>query len=135
MKISPEQLEIQGIPPYVASWSAARIPGFVPAVLERWLRNDGELPARFTMVLCPLVEINAIGGLPAGVRERTNPRLRFRHFTGCHKPYVVLFHAGEDGEQWRSEVQRQLAWSEGYAAESAGGVTRLRFVDAVEERD
>jgi len=135
MKTSPEQLEIQGVPPYVASWSAANIPGFVPAVLDRWQRNYGKLPARFTMVMCPKVEVNAIGGLPAGVVQRTNPRLRMQHFTGCHKPYLVLFHAGEDAEKWRSEVQGLLSWSEGYAAESVDGVMRLRFVDAVEELD
>lgn len=135
MKTRPDQLEIHGVPPYVASWSAASIPGFVPAVLDRWQRNYGALPARFTLVFCPQVEVNAVGGLPAGVRERTNARQRLQHFTGCHKPYLVLFHAGADAEGWRREVQEQLAWSEGYAVESAGGVTRLRFVDAVEERD
>lgn len=135
MSSSPEQFEIQGVPPYVASWSAASIPGFIPAVLDRWQRNFGELPARFTLVMCPKVEINAVGGLPAGVMRRTNPRLRMQHFTGCHKPYLVLFHAGEGAEEWRREVQGLLAWSEGYAAESVDGVTRLRFVDAVEERE
>jgi hypothetical protein len=135
MQASPERLEIQGVPPYVASWSAAAIPGFVPAVLDRWQRNYGKLPARFIMVLCPKVEVNAIGGLPAGVVQRTNARLRMQHFTGCHKPYVVLFHAGEDAEEWRGEVQGLLPWSEGYTAESVDGVTRLRFVDAVEELD
>ena len=135
MKTRPDQLEIQGVPPYVASWSAASIPGFVPAVLDRWRRNHGELPARFTMVMCPKVEVNAVGGLPAGVVQRTNPRLRMQHFTGCHKPYVVLFHAGEDAEQWRSEVQQLLSWSEGYAAESVDGLTTLQFIEAVEERD
>jgi len=135
MKTRPEQLEIHGVPPYVASWSAASIPGFVPAVLDRWQRNHGELPPRFIMVLCPLVEVNSIGGLPAGVRERTNPRLRLQHFTGCHKPYIVFFHAGEDAEEWRREVQDLLSWSEGYAVESVDGLTRLRFVDAVEELD
>ena len=64
MQASTEQLEIEGVPPYVASWSAAAIPGFVPAVLDRWQRNYGKLPARFIMVLCPKVEVNAIGGLP-----------------------------------------------------------------------
>lgn len=135
MKTSPEQLEIQGVPAYVASWSAASIPGFVPAVLDRWRRNYGKLPDRFTMVMCPKVEVNAIGGLPAGVVQRTNPRLRMQHFTGCHKPYLVLFHAGENAEEWRNEVQGLLSWSEGYAAESVDGVTRLRFIEAVEELD
>ena len=135
MQTSPEQLEVQGVPPYVASWSAAILPGFVPAVLDRWRRNYGKLPAQFIMVLCPKVEVNAMGGLPAGVIQRTNPRLRMQHFTGCHKPYLVLFHCGEDAEEWRSEVQGLLPWSEGYAAEYVDGLTRLRFVEAVEDLD
>jgi hypothetical protein len=135
MQTSPEVLGVQGVPPYVASWSAAIIPGFVPAVLDRWQRNYGKLPAQFIMVLCPKVEVNAMGGLPAGVLHRTNPRLRMQHFTGCNKPYLVLFHCGEDAEEWRSEVQGLLPWSEGYAAESVEGVTLLRFVGAVEDLD
>ena len=94
-----EQLEIEGIPPYVKGWSAASIPGFIPAVLDRWRRNCDELPTRFVMVICPQVEINAIGGLPDRVRELTNPRLRFLHFTGCHKPFVVLLYVDDDAEQ------------------------------------
>ena len=131
----PKSMEIQGIPPYVASWSAAGIPGFVPAVLDRWRRNYGDLPRRFVMVLCPQVEINAIGGLPGRVRELTSPRLRMQHFTGCHKPYVVLIHAGEDAEGWRDEVQGMLSWSEGYQVEVTEEMTRLQFIDAIEERD
>lgn len=130
-----EQLEIEGIPPYVASWSAASIPGFIPAVLNRWQYNCGELPDRFVMVVCPQVEINAKGGLPDRVRELSNPRLRFLHFTGCHKPYVVLLYTGDDAEEWRTEVQRLLSWSEGYQANLMAGITRLKFIEAVEETD
>lgn len=130
-----EQLEIEGIPPYVESWSAASIPGFIPAVLGRWRHNCGALPPRFVMVVCPQVEINARGGLPDRVRELTNPRLRFLHFTGCHKPYVVLLYTGDDAEEWRVEVQRLLSWSEGYQAELTAGMTRLKFIEAIEERD
>jgi hypothetical protein len=135
MKAIPPQLEVEGVPPYVKSWSAATIPGFIPAVLERWQSNQGDLPPRFVMVLCPKVEIDARGGLPSRVRELTNPRRRFLHFTGCHKPYVVLLHAGEDTEVWRAEVQRWLSWSESYQASLAAGIARLRFIDAVEEPD
>lgn len=135
MNAITEQLEVEGIPPYVKSWSAATIPGFIPAVLRRWQYNQGELPARFVMVLCPKVEIDARGGLPSRVRELTNPRLRFLHFTGCHKPYVVLLYTGEETEAWRAEVQRWLSWSESYQANLAAGVTRLQFIDALEERD
>lgn len=135
MKAIAEQLEIEGIPPYVESWSAAGIPGFIPAVLNRWRENVGNLPTRFVMVLCPQVEIDARGGLPDRVRELTNPRLRFLHFTGCHKPYVVFLYSGDDAEEWRTEVQRLLSWSEGYQAELMAGITRLKFIDAVEEPD
>ncbi len=135
MQTPDKQLEIQGIPPYVKSWSVAVIPRFIPAVLDRWRRNYGELPQQFVMVLCPQVEINAVGGLPARVRELTNPKFRMQHFTGCHKPYVVLIHVGEDAEGWREEVQRMLSWSEGYRVETTEELTRLHFIDAVEERD
>ncbi len=135
MKSNAAPLEIEGIPVNVQSWSAARIPGFVPAVLERWRRNCRERPNRFVMVLCPQVEVHATGGLPGRVRELTNPRLRYLHFTGCHKPYVVLFHTGADADAWRSEVQQLLSWSEGYEAELSDGITRLKFIEAVEERD
>ena len=135
MKPGTEQLEIEGIPPYVQSWSAAGIPGFIPAVLDRWRHNCGELPTRFIMVVCPQVEINARGGLPDRVRELTNPRLRFLHFTGCHKPYVVLLYTGDNAEEWRAEVQPLLSWSEGYQAKLMAGMTRLKFIEAIEERD
>jgi hypothetical protein len=130
-----ERLEIEGLPPYVESWSAATIPGFIPAVLDRWQNNYGELPACFVMVVCPQVEIDAMGGLPRRVRELTNARLRFLHFTGCHKPYVVLLYAGEDADEWRAEVQPFLSWSEGYQVQFVAGRTRLKFIEAIEERD
>lgn len=130
-----EQLEIEGIPPYVESWSAASIPGFIPTVLDRWRHNGSGLPTRFVMVVCPQVEVNARGGLPDRVVELTNPRLRFLHFTGCHKPYVVLLYSGDDAEEWRAEVQQLLSWSEGYQAELTAGMTRLKFIEAIEERD
>ena len=129
------QLEIEGVPPYVESWSAAGIPGFIPAVLNRWRHSTGVLPSRFVMVLCPRVEIDAKGGLPDRVRELSNPRQRFLHFTGCHKPYVVLLYSGEDAEAWRAEVQQLLAWSEGYKVELTPEVTLLKFIDAIEECD
>ena len=135
MQAVSRQFEIQGIPPYVASWSVVAIPRFIPTVLDRWRRNYGELPHQFVMVLCPQVEINAIGGLPRRIRELTNPRFRMQHFTGCHKPYMVLIHAGETADAWREEVQTLLSWSEGYQVEITEEMTRLRFIDAVEEQD
>jgi len=135
MNTATDLLEIHGVPANIASWSAAGIPGFVSAVLDRWRRNSGKLPNRFAMVLCPRTEIDEMGGLPDRVIELTSPRLRFQHFTGCHRPYVILFHTAEDAEGWRREIQDLLSWSESYLAESGNGVVRLQFVDAVEERD
>jgi hypothetical protein len=134
MKTAYESFEIHGMPDYVNSWSAARIKGFIPAVLERWRRSSGELPARFALVICPLVEVHARSGyLPERVVELTDPRLRFQHFTGCHKPFVVLIHDVGDTEAWRSQLQEQLAWSESYQAEVRDGVLRMQFLAAVEE--
>jgi hypothetical protein len=135
MKAIVEQPEIFGLPPNVGSWSAIGIPGFVSGALKRWERNQGKLPARFVLVACPTVEINANGGLPSRVRELTNPRHRLQHFTGCHKPYLLIFLEGEDAEVRRDEIQRWLAWSEGYEVECTVDVPRLRFIEAIEELD
>jgi hypothetical protein len=132
MKTVSDQVDIQGLPPYVASWSCASIPGFVAAVVKRWQRDYGDLPSQFLMVLCPKVEVDAIGGLPERVRMLTNARQRLQHFTGCHKPYVVLFNHVED-DSWRVQVQQQLAWSEAYRAEIKHGMIRLEFIDAMED--
>jgi hypothetical protein len=133
MTTATDPLQIHGLPDHVASWSAARIRGFVAAVLERWRRHRGDLPECFTMVICPQSEISARGGLPARVRHLTSPRLRFQHFTGCHKPYLVLLHTGDDAGVWREELQNHLAWSESYQAHCADGLLRLDFIAAIEE--
>lgn len=135
MQSIPQPLEILGLPTYVGSWSVVGIPGFILAALNRWQRNHGRLPARFLLVACPQVEIHAVGGLPARVRELTNPRLRFLHFTTCHKPYLVILLPGEDAEAHREEVQKLLAWSEGYQVDIMDRMTQLRFIEAVEERE
>ena len=111
----------------------AKIPGFVIAVLKRWQRSHGELPNRFFLVMCPQVEINAMGGLPARVYELTDPRLRCRHFTGCHKPYFVVIFIGEDAGQRRAEVQHLLSWSESYEVEITNETVKLSFSDATED--
>jgi hypothetical protein len=129
------KLEITGLPPNVGSWSAIGIPGFVSGVLNRWQRDQGRLPARFVLVACPKVEINANGGLPSRVRELTNPRQRLQHFTGCHKPYLVIFLEGEDADARRDEIQKWLSWSEGYEVQYTDWSPRLRFIEAIEERD
>ncbi len=133
MKSTPTQLEILEQPTYVSSWSVAGIPGFISAALDRWQREHGSLPDRFILVACPQAEINASGGLPDQVRELTNPRLRFQHFTGCHKPYLVILLVDEDAGACREKLQKMLSWSEGYLVESVDRTTRLRFIEATEE--
>jgi hypothetical protein len=127
--------EIIGLPPNVGSWSAVGIPGFVSGALNRWEREQGRLPSRFLLVACPKVEVNANGGLPSRVRELTNPRHRLQQFTGCHKPYLIIFLEGENADAHRDEIQKWLSWSEGYEVEYMDGSPRLRFIEAIEERD
>jgi hypothetical protein len=129
----PERLEIVGLPPHVEAWSVARIPGFVLAVLKRWHRNRVELPRGFSVLMCPQVEVNAAGGLPPRVVELTDPKLRCRHFTGCHKPYLVAIFTGDDAEARRAEAQALLSWSEGYQAEITSDIVRLTFTECTEE--
>lgn len=133
MQALPKQVELDDVPPNVASWNVAKIPGFVAAVLGRWQRSREALPEHFFMVMCPQVEINARGGLPATVVELTDPKLRCKHFTGCQRPYFVVLFAGESGDADRARVQALLSWSEGYAVTLEADVIRLRFVDATEE--
>jgi hypothetical protein len=133
MEYISTHVEIRGVPPYVAAWSAVGLPGFTLKVLERWQRNFGSLPAEFTLVACPQVEINAIGGLPSRVRELTDSRVRILHFTGCHKPYQVILLIGEEADARRAEIQSLLAWSEGYQVVMAAGTVQLNFIEAIEE--
>lgn len=135
MESTQEQLEIVGMPPYVGSWSAVGLPGFITKVLSRWQRNFGRLPSQFGLIACPLVEINAVGGLPARVRELTDSRVRILHFTGCHKPYLVIILLGEDGAVRRAEIQKSLSWSESYEVKLKEGMIQLQFLDAIEESD
>ncbi len=130
-----DSVEIRDVPVYVESWTVAKIPGFVAAVLNRWQREHGELPARFHMAMCPQVEINAMGGLPSRVRELTDPRLTCRHFTGCHKPYLVVIFVGEDADARRQQAQELLSWSEGYAVEKTESAVQLTFAGCTEEVD
>jgi hypothetical protein len=133
MEPLPQTLEVVGLPPHIESWSVAKIPGFVLAVFDRWQRNRVELPRQFSVLMCPQVEVNAAGGLPERVVELTDPKLRCRHFTGCHKPYLVAIFTGPEAEQRRAEAQAWLAWSEGYRAELAANAVKLVFADATEE--
>lgn len=133
MRTLPKQIDLVDVPPHVASWCVAKIPGFVLAVLGRWQRNHGELPERFTLVMCPQVEINALGGLPREVTELTDPRLRCRHFTGCNRPYFSVLFLGDQAEDWRARIQAFLPWSEGYAVELTEDAVRLCLRGATED--
>jgi hypothetical protein len=129
----PDRTEILDVPPHVASWSVAKIPGFVSAVLRRWQREHGRLPERFVMLMCPQAEINAMGGLPPRVVELTDARLRCRHFTGCHRPYFVVLFMGEGAEERRAQIQGLLGWSEGYGVEVTPSALRLTYAGATED--
>lgn len=48
---------------------------------------------------------------------------------------VVLLYTGDDAEAWRAEVQPLLSWSEGYQAKLTAGMTHLKFIEAIEERN
>jgi len=133
MKQNPEQFEIAELPPYIQSWSVVSLPDFVLSAMGRWQRNFGALPSQFILVACPQMEINAMGGLPSRVVELTNPRMRIKHFTGCHKLYLIILLSGEDAEARRGEIQKHLPWSEGYRAQFNDEMLRLQFIDAVEE--
>ena len=133
MKSMPAQFEIAELPPYVRSWSAVSLPNFVLSAMDRWQRNFGDLPPKFTLVACPQMEISAMGGLPSRVVELTHPRMRIKHFTGCNKLYLIILLAGEDADERRDEIQKLLPWSEGYSAEFNEAMLRLQFIDAVEE--
>ena len=133
MASTSDTVEISGVPQHVESWTVAKIPGFVTAVLARREREHGDLPSRFQMAMCPLVEVSAMGGLPDKVQELTDPRLTCRHFTGCHKPYLVVIFVGEDADHRRQQVQELLPWSEGYAVEKKGSDIRLQFAGCTEE--
>jgi hypothetical protein len=127
------EVEVGGVPDHVAAWSVARIPGFVLSVLQRWGREHGALPPSFSLLMCPQAEINAAGGLPEALHTLTDPRLRCRHFTGCHRPFLVVLFTGEDAEVRRGAAQALLPWSEGYRATLDGERVRLEFAEATED--
>lgn len=133
MNFMSDQLEISGLPPYIGSWSVVGLPGFAYSVLNRWQRNYGTLPSQFVLVACPQVEVNDLGGLPSRVMELTDARVRILHFTGCHKPYLVILLLGNDAERRRKEIQNLLSWSEGYQVKVSNGMTQLQFIEAIEE--
>lgn len=129
------EVEVKGLPAHVAAWSVSHIPGFVLAVLQRWEREYARLPDAFSILMCPQTELNAMGGLPEGVHALTDPRLRCAHFTGCHRPYLVVLFTGEDAEPRRAEAQTLLPWSEGYRVRVVGDRAELEFADAREGLD
>lgn len=131
----PNSVTILDQPAHVGSWSAARIPGFVPALLGRWQRARGLLPRRFCLLLCPRVELSARGGLPPRLRALSLPQHRFDHFTSCHRPYMATIFLGPRAGRRCEEAQAQLAWSEAYAVELRSDTLRLRFLGAHEDLD
>jgi hypothetical protein len=133
MESTSQPLEITGLPVYIASWSVASVPGFILSVLDRWQRNHGRLPSHFKLVACPQLEINENGGLPSRVRELTDARIRVKHLTSCNKPYLVILLFDEDAEARREEIQNLLSWSEGYHVDLMDGMTKLQFIDAIED--
>ncbi len=135
MSLLPQTVKVTGVPPHVGSWSVAQIPGFVPAVLGRWQREHGELPRHFSLVMCPQVEVNARGGLPPEVTELTDPRLRCRHFTGCHRPYLVILFTGPEAEAQRTRVLPLLAWCEAYQVCIEQNTIHLHFAGATEDTE
>lgn len=130
-----DKVDIQGLPPYVESWAVAKVEGFVPAILKRWLRSHPDLPTEFYLVLCPVAEVNTQGGLPARVHLLTDPRLTCRHFTGCSRPYYAMIFTGQDAETRRAEIQTLLPWSESYAVDITLDPIRLTFIEASEDID
>ena len=133
MTASQMQLKITNLPAYVRSWSVVNLPGFVTTLLENWQRNYGDLPETFSLIACPQAEVNANGGLPSRVIEQTDPRVRIKQFTSCHRLYLVILLMGERAEERRKEIQQYLSWSEGYDVVLDDGLPQLRFLEAVEE--
>ncbi|HEY9199318.1 MAG TPA: hypothetical protein VIR60_08125 [Gammaproteobacteria bacterium] len=135
MQRIPDIVDITGVPPHIASWCVAKVPGFVPAILKRWLRAHPELPGQFQLVMCPVAEVNAYGGLPARIHELTDPRLTCQHFTGCSRPYYATIFTGGDAQTRCAEIQTLLPWSEAYAVTVDDERVRLELVDATEDID
>lgn len=135
MNTLPDTVAIQGLPAHVESWAVAKVAGFVPAILKRWLRSHPELPTTFYLVMCPVAEVNTHGGLPARVHLLTDPRLTCRHFTGCSKPYYAMIFTGPDADARRAEIQTLLPWSEGYSVDITPDPIQLTFIDASEDID
>lgn len=135
MHALPDTLDIQNLPRHIESWAVAKVAGFVPAILERWLRARPDLPSAFMLVMCPVAEINNHGGLPERVHLLTDPRLSCRHFTGCSRPYYAMIYTGADADARRAEIQTLLPWSEGYAVAILPDRIQLSFIDASEELD
>lgn len=129
----PERLEINAMPVHVSSWAVAKVPGFVPAVLRRWHRSHADLPQRFDLVMCPVAELNARGGIPVRVHELTDPRLTCRHFTGCSRPYYAMIFTGPDADRRRAEIQPLLPWSEAYAIDIDSDAVNMTFLAATED--
>lgn len=125
------RFEIVGSPP---PWSVTGVDKFVVSSLQRTEREGGQLPKRFGMTMCPWGERNAIGGTRAATQTVTDPRLRVVHFTGCSRPYLIVFFVGEHAARQQQLAMRHMPWSEHYAVEiDDEGVIHLRFLACTEE--
>lgn len=133
MEKIPDRLELHDLPPYIESWAVAKVTGFVVAILERWRRAHPNLPEQFLLVMCPIAELNAQGGLPAKVYTLTDPRLTCRHFTGCSRPYYAMIFTGADAETRCGEIQQLLPWSESYRVAIQPDGVQLHFIAATED--
>lgn len=135
MELVLNKTDVHGIPVYVESWAAALVPNLVSTALGRWEREYEKLPESFYMLICPQVEINARGGLPADIHEYIDPKLTCRQFTGCLKPYFIALFMHQSAEDRCLKTQQLLAWSEAYKVKIKDGDVILNFVACTEELD
>ena len=135
MELLLNKTNVHGIPVYVESWAAALVSNLVSTALMRWEREYEKLPESFYMLICPQVEINARGGLPADIHEYIDAKLTCRQFTGCHKPYFIALFVDKSAEESCLKTQQLLAWSEAYKVNIKEGDVILHFVGCTEELD
>ena len=129
----PDRIDVSGVPPYIEAWSVTRVDGFIASILGRWQRERGAWPSDCFLVFCPRAEVNALGGLPSEVLDLSDPRHRFSHFTGCHRPYSAILLQGKDADQRRMAIHQVLPWSESYRATVETDRLHLTFIDATED--
>lgn len=125
-----KEFEVNGSPP---PWTVTGVDKFIVSVIERAEREGGDLPGEFYLSLCPWGERNAVGGGAAELRDVMDPRFRLVHFTGCGRPYLLVFFIGDDARQRQRVAVRHLPWSEHYRASISDGVIHLEFIEQAEQ--